>query len=300
MVGGKIKSLAAGLTALGAGLAAAGGAWGSGFQLRENSAAALGNAFAGAAASTEDPSVIANNPAAMIGLSGNQVSGDHDHRHSVGGIFRIGAHAPRDSRSAEAMAAMRAAPSPSPRLYGFYDAAPDLKFGLALTAPFGLRSQYDSGWVGRYQAIKSDIETININPECRLPGTRLAFGRGRAGNTACARRIYQRDQCHYRGAARQSVAAGRIYPAGRHVRVTGDLWSVGYDLGVLVEISPETRLGASYRSQISHRIEGTATFERSGPASSQSRSFKAARARADLKTPDIVSLAAIPPDRAGR
>jgi long-chain fatty acid transport protein len=46
------------------------------FQIRENSASALGNAFAGAAASSEDPRIIANNPAGMIGLSGNQVSGD--------------------------------------------------------------------------------------------------------------------------------------------------------------------------------------------------------------------------------
>ena len=50
--------------------------WASGFQIRENSASALGNAFAGAAALPEDPSIIANNPAGMIGLTGNQVSGD--------------------------------------------------------------------------------------------------------------------------------------------------------------------------------------------------------------------------------
>ena len=67
---------AGGLAVAGIGFAATGEAWGSGFQVRENSASALGNAFAGAAASSEDPSIIANNPAGMIGLSGNQVSGD--------------------------------------------------------------------------------------------------------------------------------------------------------------------------------------------------------------------------------
>jgi long-subunit fatty acid transport protein len=36
--------------------------------------------------------------------------------------------------------------------------------GLALTAPFGLTSQYDADWVGRYQAIKTKIVTVNINP----------------------------------------------------------------------------------------------------------------------------------------
>ena len=48
----------------------------AGFQVRENSAAALGTAFAGAAVSTDDPSIIANNPAGMTGLAGNRLSGD--------------------------------------------------------------------------------------------------------------------------------------------------------------------------------------------------------------------------------
>ena len=74
-MGKRTKWLAAGLTGLGA-ATVAGGTFGSGFQLRENSAAALGNAFAGAAASTEDASIVANNPAGMTALRGNQVSGD--------------------------------------------------------------------------------------------------------------------------------------------------------------------------------------------------------------------------------
>jgi long-chain fatty acid transport protein len=70
-----VKWLTAGLGAAASTLALLEAGWGSGFQLRENSVSALGSAFAGAAASTEDPSVIANNPAGMIGLSGNQVYG---------------------------------------------------------------------------------------------------------------------------------------------------------------------------------------------------------------------------------
>ncbi|MBV9687787.1 MAG: fatty acid transporter, partial [Alphaproteobacteria bacterium] len=51
-MGKRSKWLVTGLTSLGT-ATAAGGAFASGFQLRENSAAALGNAFAGAAASVE-------------------------------------------------------------------------------------------------------------------------------------------------------------------------------------------------------------------------------------------------------
>ena len=138
-------------------------AWGSGFQIRENSASALGNAFAGAAASSEDPSIIANNPAGMIGLSGNQVSGDIGIIIPSAVFSGMGVTAARQPISGgnggDALGAQ-----PVPAAYGFYDASPDLKFGLALTAPFGLQTQYQSDWVGRYQAIRSDIATININP----------------------------------------------------------------------------------------------------------------------------------------
>jgi len=33
-----------------------------------------------------------------------------------------------------------------------------------IDAPFGLTTEYDDNWVGRYHALLSEIETININP----------------------------------------------------------------------------------------------------------------------------------------
>ena len=36
--------------------------------------------------------------------------------------------------------------------------------GIGINAPFGLKTEYDDGWLGRYQALKSDIKTINVNP----------------------------------------------------------------------------------------------------------------------------------------
>jgi long-chain fatty acid transport protein len=155
--------LRVGFTVAGLGFGASEACWGSGFQLRENSAAALGNAFAGAAISADAPSVIANNPAAIIGLSGNQASGDL----SIvipslifsGSGFTAARQPIGGGDGGDAGGAQ-----PVPAAYGFYDALPDLKFGLAVSVPFGLATQYDNGWVGRYQAIKSRIEAININP----------------------------------------------------------------------------------------------------------------------------------------
>ena len=267
-----------------------GQAWGSSFQIRENSASALGNAFAGAAASSEDPSIIANNPAGMIGLSGNQVSGDISiiiPSAVFSGMGLTATRQPISGRNSDDAAGAQ----PVPAAYALYDASPDLKFGLALTAPFGLQTQYESDWVGRYQAIRSDIATININPNVAYRVSDwLSVGGGPAIQHAGAEftnAINSTTVVHF---ANPSLPAGLTLPDGL-AKVTGDSWSVGYILGALVEISPGSRLGASYRSKVEHRIEGTAAFTVPAPLAA-SPQFQNTPARADLKTPDVVSLAA--------
>ena len=288
-MGGIIKSLATGLTALGAGLAAAGGAWGSGFQLRENSAAALGNAFAGAAASIEDLSVIANNPAGMTGLSGNQISGDLSIVVPSAVFSGMGLNAVRQpiggGNGGDAGSAQ-----PVPAVYAVLDASSDVKFGLALTSPFGLKSQYGSDWVGRYQAIKSDLETININPNIAYRVTDwLSIGGGPAIQHAGAELTNAINSTTVAHLANPLLPPGVSLPDG-YVRVTGDFLFVGYNLGILAQVAPGTRFGASYRSQVSHRLEGTATLNVPAPLAADPR-LQSSAVHTDLKTPDIVSLA---------
>jgi long-chain fatty acid transport protein len=262
---------------------------GSGFQLRENSVSALGNAFAGAAASTEDPSVIANNPAAMIGLSGNQVSGATSVVTPSAVFSGTGMTARREpirgGNGGDAGSAQLV-----PAAYGFYDTSPDLKFGLALTAPFGLTTEYNAGWVGRYQAIKSKIETININPNAAY---RLADWLAVGGGP-----VIQQAHAEFTNAINSSAVARLASPqlppgftlADGFARVAGDSLSAGYTLGAVAELSPATRIGASYRSQLRHRLEGNATFNVPAALAGNPR-FQNTPAGADLKTPEIVSLA---------
>ena len=51
-----------------------------------------------------------------------------------------------------------------PNAYLVADINEKIKFGLGLNAPFGLVTEYDPTWVGRYHAIRSDLKTNNINP----------------------------------------------------------------------------------------------------------------------------------------
>jgi long-chain fatty acid transport protein len=284
------RLLAAGLAATAVGCAIAGNGWGAGFQVRENSAAALGSAFAGAAALAEDASIIANNPAGMIDLSGNQISGDLGiliPSAVFSGTGRTATGQPTGGGNGGDAGGAQLVPA----VFGFLDASPDLKFGLAVSAPFGLTTQYDSDWTGRYQAIKSDIRTININPTFAYRVSNwLSVGAGPAiqhAHTELTNALNSTTVAHL---ANAQLPAGFVLPDGL-IRVTGDALSVGYTLGVLVEASPGTRIGASYRSQISQRVDGAATFTVPAPLARDPR-FQNTPVRIDLKTPDILSLAA--------
>jgi long-chain fatty acid transport protein len=39
-----------------------------------------------------------------------------------------------------------------------------VRLGIGATVPFGLITDYDSDWVGRYHALRSIVRTIDLNP----------------------------------------------------------------------------------------------------------------------------------------
>ncbi len=51
-----------------------------------------------------------------------------------------------------------------PALYGTWMINPQWSVGLAINAPFGLATEWDTTWAGQFHAIRSEIETLNINP----------------------------------------------------------------------------------------------------------------------------------------
>ena len=51
-----------------------------------------------------------------------------------------------------------------PNLYGSMAINDKIHVGIGVNVPFGLKTEYDDGWLGRYQALKSEVKTINVNP----------------------------------------------------------------------------------------------------------------------------------------
>lgn len=243
-----------------------GSASSAGFSLIEESASGLGNAFAGGAASAEDASTVFFNPAGMTRLSGTQLSVV---MHAIKPTVRF-------SNAGSAGTGVNGGDAGSwalvPNFYVVTELSPTLRAGLGISSPFGLKTDYDANWIGRFQAIKSDMKTININPALAYKiNDQLSVGAGLNAQYISA----------------ELTNAVRLPGnAEGFAQVKGDDWSFGYNLGVLYEVNPSTRFGLAYRSDVRHKLEGDVTF--SGP-------FVFAQngpINAEITLPETVSLSA--------
>ncbi|MCR6632544.1 MAG: OmpP1/FadL family transporter [Magnetospirillum sp.] len=258
-------------------LGAAGEARASGFQLREQSSEGLGNAFAGSTAKAYNLSTIFYNPAGMTKLEGNQVAGSATWIAPVAkfeGTNTVGLARTSGGQGGDAIkdAAVGA-------VYGMWDARPDLKFGLAVTAPFGMRSEYEDDWVGRYHALHSDVTNINVSPSVAYRvNDQLSLGAGLQVGYIKAR-------------LSQALNLNALAPGmgDGQAKVEGDDIGYGFDLGILYEFTPHTRVGLNWRSSMDYTLEGDATFQKPAALAGVAQ-LRDSAATADLTTPDMVSL----------
>ena len=216
------------------------GAQAAGFALIEQSASGMGNAFAGGSAAAEDASTIFFNPAGMTYINGTQ---------AVGALHLINPNADFNDKGS-----VRAVPRPLgnegpnagdlafvPNLYLMTDINSTIKLGLGINAPFGLKTEYDDKWIGRFQADKSEVKTININPSIAFKvNDQLSLGVGVSAMRAEA----------------TLSRALNVGAAERSVEIKGNDWGFGFNLGAIYQATPDTRIGMAYRSKINQTLEG--------------------------------------------
>ena len=154
--------VAAGVIAA-ASLLGAGHASGAAFALQEESASGLGNAFAGGAAAAEDASSMSVNPATLSKYSSAQVVlGVHFITPSM--KFKNDGSQPAAFQPLGGDGGDAGSTNVVPNLYLAVPINRDLVFGLGINVPFGLVTEYDDDFIGRFQGLKSDVQTINVNP----------------------------------------------------------------------------------------------------------------------------------------
>ncbi len=215
----------------------------AGFGLAEQSGSGLGNAYAGAAAIAEDASTIYSNPAGMTYVLGTQAIGalhliKPNAEFNNDGLSEAGTFRPLggDGGNAGDLAFV-------PNMYFKIDINDSVKFGVGVNAPFGLKTEYDKTWLGRFQGIKSELKTININPALAFKvNDQLSLGFGVSVMYAKA----------------ELTSAVNIGAAERSSKVEGDDFGFGFNFGAIYQITPDTRIGASYRSKVEQKLEGKA------------------------------------------
>ena len=272
MAGTGIRKTALSLAVAGAFAGGVSQAHASAFALIEQSASGLGNSYAGAAAAADDASIIFYNPAGMSLLPGGmQVSA---------GLALINLSAKFSDSGSSPSTSPGARPlgndggnagdlSAVPNVYFAMDLAKDWKLGVGVSVPFGLKTEYDPTWVGRFQAIKSDIKTYNINPSVSYKlDDKTSFGFG----------------LNYQKIDAELSRAVVIGPGAETVAtVKGDDTSWGFNAGAMFQLAPDTRLGVSYRSSIKYNVSGTVNVA-AVPALN-------GNANVDIKMPDTFSIA---------
>ena len=254
---------------------AAGSAGAAGFSIGVQNASGLGLANSGQAAAAEDASTIWYNPAGLTRIPGRQVVGSLNVLNTSVKFQNNGTStAPTGAVSTAGNGGDAGGWAGVPAAYLSWQLNPQIWLGLGVGAPFGLKTEYDDGWVGQFHGIKSEVKTININPTLAWKindAVSLGFG----------------INAMYIDA---DLTSRTFTPLGSPFgEITADSWGWGWNIGAMFNLSPATRIGISYRSEIEQDLEGNVTF--SQVPAPLAALFPNGGVTAEVKLPAMASIA---------
>lgn len=254
----------------------------AGFQLREFNTSSLHGAHSGTAVKKGDATTIFNNPATMASLDKHAVA--------FSGNVIIPSFKLDDARATNPLAPTTAVVGTNggdagseafiPAAYAVYNLNSNWNLGFSFTVPWGLKTEYDKNWVGRYYGIRSELQTLNFapmvswKPSHRWFGGQWSFGGGVQIQHASAK-------------LSNAVATG-----GNDAIIDLDAhdWGVGLLLGATYDPLDCLHFGLSYRGYVKHTLDGKATVtNRAGPLVSVIPTHGAG-IKASMTTPEVVTL----------
>ena len=240
----------------------------SGIQITEKGTKGLGNAWAGGAAVAEDASTVYWNPAGLTRLDGTHLElavhfirpsfmWDDDGSTTVLGQPLTGS----DGGDA-------GGPNFVPNFFYSHAFGDKWRAGIGIVSPFGLETDYDKNWKGRYYTTKSSVLTIDINPSVAYRiSSQWSVGAGISAQYIDAE---LKNAIDYGTLSLLTGIGAPLPPQGADGRaeLEADDWAWGYNLGVLFELNENTRFGLTYRSKVKYDDDdGDATF--TTPAAAQ-------------------------------
>lgn len=216
----------------------------AGFGIYEWSARgnALGGAMVGRA---DDPSAVAFNPAGMVQLEGTQM------------MFGFTAISPTAEMTLfgedESVSTVSSTWFP-PHFYYTRQVNDRQWFGIGLFTRFGLGTEFEPDWFGRYNSYKAEISSVSINPSWAWKvNDKFSVG---AGIEAMYFGIYLKKKI-------PAITAFGL--PENDSELEGDSIGWGWNLGVLFMPVEDVRIGLTYRSTVEQEVKGDLRFENEIP-----------------------------------
>lgn len=229
------------LSAIAVAAAFASTAHAAGFMLTEQSAGSLGRAYAGAGVDGTDLSGVYYNPATMVLHKGTAVQL---------GLVGVGLNLDYvDETGATANGRNKA--EVIPHGYFTHQINDTVWFGLGVTVPFGMGTEYDEHWLRNEHGISANIMTLDINPNFAFKlHEKFSIGFGAS---------IQYAQADLTMRIKQQVAQNTFAEATSEIDADSIAW--GWNVGMMWSPLENFRVGVSYRSQIRHDAEGDMTID---------------------------------------
>jgi long-chain fatty acid transport protein len=284
------------------GTLAAGQAAASGFQLREQSVKNLGKSNAGSIVG-KDASNAALNPAAMTNLDKNTVQSDITvidlsadfsgsgrilgSPHPSAGLTGGNGGDPGDPTVVPNMAAV----------FPMQGALEGMTLGFAVGAPFGLKTEYEPGWVGRYRALTSDVKVVDLTLSAAFQASDgVSIGLGmiyeRADVTLSKAIDFGTAIC---ASGNPANCFNPLYPFRPQqldgaFEVNGNDTAIGYVVGAQIAPNDKLAIGFSHRSEIRHNLAGNLDFQNVPALLGTDPRFQDGPGGATMVTPTITTL----------
>ena len=220
---------------------AASAAHAAGFMLTEQSAGALGRAYAGVGVDGTDISGVYYNPATMTLHPGTQIQA---------GFVAVGLDLAFESNDGRVTENGQYNTQAIPHGYISHQINDSMWVGLAMTVPFGMGTEYDDNWEYGNRGISAEVLTFDFNPNVAWKvSDKLSLGAGMSIQYAAAD-LKMRDE----------VKSGDQSLGTVNGEVDADSWAWGFNVGLMWSPLDNLRFGLSYRSKINHNADGDFTI----------------------------------------
>ena len=210
--------------------------------LYEEATPDMGVASAGRQAAAQDASTASGNPAGMTRLDRSQAEG------GFLGIYPESKFKVQETDVSGGGVGNAGYFTPAGTLYYVHSLSPDLKLGLGIGSYMGAGLDYGDSWSGRYYAEKVSLTTAAINPTV---GYRvnpwLSIGAGL--------------NFVYGDISAQTAINTIAEPGDGRLKYNDSDVGYGFNAGVLFEVSPQTRFGVTYISEVQLNFKDEPKFQ---------------------------------------